>query len=402
MFIGENLTNLRILHGYSQKQLSEELGVTEQAVWQYENGYTSPKMIIVNELKNIFDVKSKYFYEKDVLDRYFEPNNVSFTNIAYRSKVINVISKTQSEAKHVEFLDCFVNYLTNRVTYPTNKIIQLRNNVIKYLNTSNEDRKVQIDEVAKFARKELGLLDNTNDNLMFLVEKSGVFIFEKAIGENIDAYSLWTNRERAFVMLGNIKRSAARRNFDLAHELGHLLLHYRVEFTSLDKKEHKEIENEANQFASSFLLPEEEFLSDLKSISHLTNPDAYIDLKKKWKTSLQVLAYRAANLGILDAKKHRNFYAALHQRGYLKREPLDETIEIQRPQKVKSIIDLVAKKGLIDMDKMMEKDWMVDIEFFHQITGINLDFFHRYMTNGQNFELDNITYLSSDIFDRKA
>src|SRR5699024_5331118 len=101
---------------------------------------------------------------------------------------------------------------------------------------------------------------------------------------------------------------------------------------------------------------------------HLTNPDAYIDLKMKWKTSLQVLAYRAADLGILDAKSHRNFYAALHRRGYLKREPLDETIPIQKPQKIKSIIDLVVKRELIDLRQMLEQDWMVNIEFIHQIT----------------------------------
>ena len=35
MFIGENLTNLRIMHGYSRKQLSDMIGITEQAVWQY-------------------------------------------------------------------------------------------------------------------------------------------------------------------------------------------------------------------------------------------------------------------------------------------------------------------------------------------------------------------------------
>lgn len=51
---------------------------------------------------------------------------------------------------------------------------------------------------------------------------------------------------------------------------------------------------------------------------------------------------------------------------------------------------------------MMEKDWMVDIEFFHQITGIDLEFFNRYMANEQNLELDNITYLSTDTFGRKA
>lgn len=102
MFIGENLTNLRIMHGYSRKQLSEMLHVTEQAVWQYENNYTSPKMQIVNDLRSIFHVKSKYFYEQDVLQRYLAPENIAIMNIAYRPKVVNVISKTQAEAKHVD------------------------------------------------------------------------------------------------------------------------------------------------------------------------------------------------------------------------------------------------------------------------------------------------------------
>lgn len=397
MFIGGNLTNLRIMHGYSRKQLSDMLNITEQAVWQYENNYTSPKMTIVNDLKSIFNVKSKYFYKRDVLNRYFEPKNIPVMNIAYRSKVMNVISKTQAEAKHIEFLDSFVNYLTAKLTYPTQKIIQLRNKVIDYLNTDNEDRKTQINKVALLARQELGLRNDTNDNLMFLIEKSGVFIFEKAIGDEIDAYSLWTNQDRPYIIIGNLKRSAVRRNFDIAHELGHLLLHYRVEFTSLDRKEHKEIENEANQFAGAFLLPEDSFLDDMQTVFHVTNPDAYIDLKKKWKTSLQVLGYRAANLGVLDPKSHRNFYAALHRKGYLRREPLDETIPLQKPQKTRSIIDLVAKKGMIDIRQMIENDWMAEISFFHRITGIDLNFFNQYLFVKQDFGLVNVTDLSSSI-----
>ncbi len=397
MFIGENLTNLRIMHGYSRKQLSEKLNVTEQAIWQYENNYTSPKMQIVNDLKSIFSVKSKFFYQKDVLDRYLEPESIPVMNIAYRSKVMNVISKTQAEAKHVEYLDSFVNYLTAYLTLPTQKIIQIRDEVINYLNTSTDDREKQINKIAKLTRDKLGFRNDTNDDLMFLIEKSGVFIFEKPIGEEIDAYSLWTKQDRPFIILGNLKRSAVRRNFDIAHELGHLLLHYKVEFTNLNRKEHKAIENEANLFAGAFLLPEESFLEDLRTIARVTNPDSYIDLKKKWKTSLQVLGYRAANLGILDSKKHRNFYAALHRKGYLKREPLDESLSIQKPQKIKSIIDLVAKKGLIDIRKMMERDWMVEVPFFHRITGIDLEFFNNYINHNQGFELANFQEISSGV-----
>ena len=61
MFVGKTLTNIRTLHGYTRKQLGDILEITEQAVWQYENGYMSPKMEIVNELKRVFNVKSKYF-----------------------------------------------------------------------------------------------------------------------------------------------------------------------------------------------------------------------------------------------------------------------------------------------------------------------------------------------------
>ena len=387
MFIGENLANLRIMHGYSRKQLSEKLNVTEQAIWQYENNYTSPKMQIVNDLKSIFNVKSKFFYKSDVLNRYCEPSNIPVMNIAYRSKIKNVISKTQAEAKHIEYLDSFVNYLTTKLSLPTQRIIQLRDEVINYLNTTSDDREVQISTVAEIARSKLGFRDDTNDDLMFLVEKSGIFIFEKAIGEEIDAYSLWTNSDRPFIILGNMKRSSVRRNFDIAHELGHLLLHYKVEFTNLDTKEHKNIENEANLFAGAFLLPKKSFLQDMETVSRVTTPDAYLDLKKKWKTSLQVLGYRAANLGILDSKNHRNFYAALHRKDYLKREPLDESLSIQRPHKIKSIIDLVTKKELIDLREMMEKDWMVEVQFFNRITGIEVDFFNNYLKKDYDFEL---------------
>lgn len=387
MFIGENLANLRIMHGYSRKQLSEKLNVTEQAIWQYENNYTSPKMQIVNDLKSIFNVKSKFFYKSDVLNRYCEPSNIPVMNIAYRSKIKNVISKTQAEAKHIEYLDSFVNYLTTKLSLPTQRIIQLRDEVINYLNTTSDDREVQISTVAEIARSKLGFRDDTNDDLMFLVEKSGIFIFEKAIGEEINAYSLWTNSDRPFIILGNMKRSSVRRNFDIAHELGHLLLHYKVEFTNLDTKEHKNIENEANLFAGAFLLPKKSFLQDMETVSRVTNPDAYLDLKKKWKTSLQVLGYRAANLGILDSKNHRNFYAALHRKDYLKREPLDESLSIQRPHKIKSIIDLVTKKELIDLREMMEKDWMVEVQFFNRITGIEVDFFNNYLKKDYDFEL---------------
>ncbi|HHY73614.1 MAG TPA: ImmA/IrrE family metallo-endopeptidase [Bacillus bacterium] len=97
------------------------------------------------------------------------------------------------------------------------------------------DRDNQIQYIANLARNNIGLEANSNRNLPFFLERAGAFIFEKEIGETIDAYSLWTTDNRPYIILGSIKKSDVRRNFDVAHELGHLLLHYKVEFTMQDK-----------------------------------------------------------------------------------------------------------------------------------------------------------------------
>lgn len=394
MFYGGNLANLRIMQGMSRKELAYCLNVSEQAIWQYENNYTSPKLQTMNELKKLFHVRTQYFYTKDLLQQKNISNRINVMNIAYRSKMLHVISKTKAEAKHLEFIDLFVDELTANISHPTAKIIQLRDQVIKYLNHTDDCRDVQIEVCAKIARESLEFDDNSNNNLLFLVEKSGIFTFEKALGEEVDAYSLWTEEHRPYIILGNLKRSAVRRNFDIAHELGHLLLHYRLEFCTLDSKEHKAIEKEANAFAGAFLLPKEAFNIDMKTIERLTNPDAYVSLKKKWKVSLQVLGFRAANLGWIDAKEHRNFYAGLHRRRYLELEPLDEELPRQRPMKVKSMIDLVSKKGLMDLSDTFVDRWKVEISFVSHLTGIDQSFLKKYIMTDQ-LKVSEVTHLSA-------
>ena len=77
--------------------------------------------------------------------------------------------------------------------------------------------------------------------------------------------------------------SAVRRRFNVAHELGHILLHNGVE--SIHEYSQTELKNiieyQANLF--HFLLPSAAFSDSLLSISL----EYYIDLKKYWKVSLQ-------------------------------------------------------------------------------------------------------------------
>ncbi|WP_176759187.1 hypothetical protein [Pelagirhabdus alkalitolerans] len=58
------------------------------------------------------------------------------------------------------------------------------------MNHSTDDRTIQIYEAARIARERLGIGDRSNQDLIFLIEKNGVFIFEKSLDTEFDAYSL--------------------------------------------------------------------------------------------------------------------------------------------------------------------------------------------------------------------
>lgn len=378
MFIGNSLTNIRILNDLSRNQLAELVGVTEQAIWQYENGYMSPKLEVVNKFKTIFNVKSSYFYKKDLIDE-SNLNHIHVQHIAYRSDTINSLNKTQSELMHIRFIDVFLKKIEGKITYPKNILVELRNDIITFLKGNPEmDRETQIKNIAKIARKRIGLEEESNRNLLFLLEKAGAFVLEKEIDKTIDAYSLWTEEDRPYIMLGSVKKSAVRRNFDLAHELGHLLLHYKVEFTMQDKKSYKTLEDEAHMFASEFLLPEKQFRKDCDSIVKVSNPDAYIDLKQKWEVSLQAIAIRAFKLNIIDYQQYRYFFMSINKKGYKQLEPLDNEIPIEHPMKLKSILQLLFEKKISTVSGLMD-ELKVDQSFLSFLTGIEERFFINHL-----------------------
>ena len=349
MFVGEKLTDIRLLHGYSRNELAKLVDVSEQSIWQYENNYNGPGLEVMNKLKDRFNVKTKYFYEERTHKTKFDPGS-----LAYRSKEINSVVKTRYEATHLGFVEGLLNILEGYIAYPVNNLVKIREYCIRFIGESGEhlDRKETIQHIAEYARKELNL-GNDNQKLLFALEKNGAFVFEKFLGEDIDAYSTWSEKDKPILMLGTAKKSSVRRNFDLAHELGHLLLHVKMDLSELTKPEYKIIESEAHDFASYFLMPENEFIEDIKQIKRLSNPDSYIDLKEKWQVSIAAMAYYARKLGYLTYEQFRYFYASLNRQNYTQVEPLDDKIKIIRPGKVKSSLQFLFDKDIISLEELM-------------------------------------------------
>jgi Zn-dependent peptidase ImmA (M78 family) len=148
--------------------------------------------------------------------------------------------------------------------------------------------------------------------MIHLLEAKGIRVFSLASDcINVDAFSM-RYRGTPFVIL-NTTKSAERRRFDAAHELGHLILH------SDNRTAYgREAEDEANAFASAFLMPRAGILAQLLSDA---TPDRVVHAKRKWKVSAMALTYRLHSLGLLSEWKYKNTAKRLSQLGYRRSEP---------------------------------------------------------------------------------
>ncbi|KAM3091324.1 ImmA/IrrE family metallo-endopeptidase [Phormidesmis sp. 146-12] len=148
-------------------------------------------------------------------------------------------------------------------------------------------------EAASELRILWGLGTGPIDNMVHLLEAKGVRVFWiSEESSSVDAFAYW-KEDRPFVFLNVAKDSGERSRFDAAHELGHLILHREVPLDELNDRR----ESEANEFASSFLLPAEGFGPECPSTGNIKS---FLPLKERWGTSAQAMVRRARALGILS------------------------------------------------------------------------------------------------------
>jgi Zn-dependent peptidase ImmA (M78 family)/DNA-binding XRE family transcriptional regulator len=149
-------------------------------------------------------------------------------------------------------------------------------------------------------------------DLLSVLESRGVLVFGLADDDqDVDAFSFWQGG-RPYIFV-NASKSAERIRFDLAHELGHLVLH-----RGMATARNRRYELEANSFASAFLIPADGLLPQIVSRPSLAD---VMTLKKYWRVSAAAMAYRLHKLGRVTDWQYRSWMIDLTQRGYRTDEP---------------------------------------------------------------------------------
>lgn len=173
-------------------------------------------------------------------------------------------------------------------------------------------------------------------NMVHLLEAHGVRVFSLADQtRDVDAFS-FVEKGRPFVFLNTVK-SSERSRFDAAHELGHLVLHGQREHLH----EGRQLEDEANAFASAFLMPRRGVFAKLPRAQ---TSAALIQAKRDWGVSLVAFAYRLHHLGVLTSWYYKRLCIEFSRMGYRTNEP--SPIARETSQVLKKVLQQLRSQGI--------------------------------------------------------
>jgi Zn-dependent peptidase ImmA (M78 family) len=198
-----------------------------------------------------------------------------------------------------------------------------------------------IEDYSTEVRRHFELPDSPIASVTALLELAGAVIIRTDVGsDKLDSFSAWIEG-RPCIVVSAEKASAVRYNFDLAHELAHLLLHAHLRIPEvLQPARHKQLEEQAHRFAGAFLLPAKAFASDVFAPTLGT----FRNLKAKWRASIGVMIIRCRDLGLINEREENWLWVQYGRRGWRRWEPLDDDLEIQVPTVMRSGMELLVER----------------------------------------------------------
>lgn len=302
MFSPSSLEIARQRRRMTKKELAERAGITPEHLTRIGAGTHIPDESLVVSLAKVLKYPKNFMYREPVCD--LLPENLSFRDSsASTAKIRNSVRSAATIVVGIDY------WLKENFNLGNPDIPDLR------------DLRDTPEAAAAALRSHWGLGNRPIPNLTKLLESKGIRIFSLDEGDLVvDGASFFVNHQ-PFIMISHSK-TPERTRFSMAHELAHLVLHLHGGESgtgSIDKEGNgKKVESEADNFASAFLMPNEDIADHLP---YVRNVDYLISAKARWRVAVSALARRCFQLGILTDWRYRAFCKEISVRGFRRFEP---------------------------------------------------------------------------------
>ena len=360
-FVGLRLKEAREARGLTVSSLADLIGVTRQAVSQYENGQVAPSANTMSQITRTLNIPLGFFLEPVAPDE-------ATSSVFYRSMSATTKSARARAERHYGWLRRVVTWLRNYVTFP-----EVSFPTLNLPSDPHELTPQDIELAAQEVRRQWQIPAGPIPSMTALLERRGAMVVRMELcADTLDAFSEWRESEgRPYLILGADKAVAVRSRYDASHELGHMVLHRHVSKESLrNSTTFSLIESQAHRFAGALLLPEMDFADDL----YVVSLDALRSLKEKWRVSMAAMLKRASDLNLIAPDHAQQLWRNLARRGWRLREPLDDDLPVEEPSLVKEALDIVLRQGIVTAPEL-ETRLALRLDDITRVCGLPLGYF---------------------------
>ncbi len=336
MFNPNRLILARERRKLTRKELAERIKISPVTITRNEKGTHPPESNTVDLFVKELNFPKEFFYSRDF-------DKLTKDSVSFRSLSSMTAKERKSAIAAGSISHLLSDWINNRFNLPKVDLLDLGGEYTP-------------DAASRVMREHWNLGEKPVSNVIKLLESKGVRVYSLVENtKNVDAFSCW-RKGIPYIYLNTFK-TAERSRFDALHELGHLVLHRHGSATG------KEIEIQANQFSSSFLMPENDVLSKIPYVNSLTN---LIKYKRRWGVSVAALAYRLHKLHVVSDWQYRTFCIEINKQ-FGKNEP--NGLEREKSFILKFIFTELWKEGVTR--KAIAKDLHLPLdEINNMITNI--------------------------------
>ncbi len=308
---GDRVLQAREIRRLTQAELAEKVGVSQPIIARVEQGLLVVSDAVLERIALVTGFPLDFFDKEP-------PVQFPIGSLLYR-KNSTLRSPDKAWLRQVA-----------EVTYEIHSNLSRR---VKRMPTSfpkldDEDTV----SVSRLLRSALGYAPDTPiRSLIYRLESSGVLCIAipGAHIDGFDAFSMWIDRRPVLVL--NADRPPDRVRWTAAHEAIHLVMHHSLRGSVAVA------EREASHAGSEFLMPTESMLKEITPPVTLSN---LAELKQRWGVSIQALARRAHELGIIAEHQYKYLNIKIRELGWRKEEPGSASLAMEKPRVLRKLVEM--------------------------------------------------------------
>lgn len=351
-FNGQRLKEALQFREKKMTELADETGISKQSLSLYANDGNVPPFDNVIKIARVLDFPTDFFMSEDLC-------TASTGNIYFRSQASATKKSRNAQKIKLEYVSKMYEVILNYMNVPK---LNLPNtsaiNIPEDITYVDSDQAInEIEKLAKLVREHWNLGNGPIDNLQYALQSNGIIVTGfRDVDTDIDAFSQQITIDGKVVYIIALaigSKPIERLRFDMAHELGHILMHmWGEDNEDISKDEFNAREKQANMFASALLLPKETFSKSV--LAYPTNIDYYLALKKKWKVSMQAMMYRARQLDIISTNQFQYMMRTMSKKGNRTHEPGDKPGEIGDTI-FQAALDMLFEGGYLTVRELLKE-----------------------------------------------